>query len=188
METSSLWWSNASVVRKCCSRPSRRKHHRCCRQTLPIPGSVVPGTCFRITMRTRLCFETPLKILATLFRQRKQVRNRLATEVREGPKTQDKAERLMVTFVVAFLHEPGAGAACFGVPSRTRCWCSLICYSIDHLHCWLQMLPLRGSVVPAKCSARNTFPEQCKVRRSYQQEIVRRMSCCQAARICSKGF
>ena len=32
------------------------------------------------------------------------------------------------------------------------------------------------------------FPEQYKVRRSHQQEIVRRMSCCQAARICSKGL
>ena len=31
--------------------------------------------------------------------------------VREGPRTQDKAERLMVSFVVALLHEPGAGAA-----------------------------------------------------------------------------
>ena len=41
----------------------------------------------------------------------KQVRNGMATEVREGPKTQDKAERLMVAVVVAFLHEPGAGAA-----------------------------------------------------------------------------
>ena len=32
------------------------------------------------------------------------------------------------------------------------------------------------------------FPEQYKVRRLHQQEIVRRMSCCQAARICSKGL
>ena len=31
-------------------------------------------------------------------------------------------------------------------------------------------------------------PEQYKVRRSHQQEIVRRMSCCQAARIYSKGL
>ena len=31
--------------------------------------------------------------------------------VREGPRTQDKAERLMVSFVVTLLHEPGAGAA-----------------------------------------------------------------------------
>ena len=40
----------------------------------------------------------------------KQVRIGLAA-VREGPRTQDKAERLMVSFVVALLHEPGAGAA-----------------------------------------------------------------------------
>ena len=32
------------------------------------------------------------------------------------------------------------------------------------------------------------FPEQYEVRRSHQQEIVRRMSCCQATRICSKGL
>ena len=40
----------------------------------------------------------------------KQVRIGLAT-VREGPRTQEKAERLMVSFVLALLHEPGAGAA-----------------------------------------------------------------------------
>ena len=40
----------------------------------------------------------------------KQVRIGLAA-VRESPKTQDKAERLMVSFVVALLHEPGDGAA-----------------------------------------------------------------------------
>ena len=40
----------------------------------------------------------------------KQVRIGLAA-VRESPRTQDKAERLMVSFVVALLHEPGAGAA-----------------------------------------------------------------------------
>ena len=111
MVTSSLSAPNAFVVLKCCSRPPRRKHHRCCRQTLPKPGSVVPGMCFRITMRTRLCFETPLKNIGHSLSPEKQVRNGLATEVRESPKTQDKAERLMVTFVVAFLHEPGAGAA-----------------------------------------------------------------------------
>ena len=72
-------------------------------------------------------FRDTLKNIGHSLSPEKQVRNGLATEVREGPKTQDKAERLMVTFVVAFLHEPGAGAACFGVPSRTRCWCSLIC-------------------------------------------------------------
>ena len=40
----------------------------------------------------------------------KQVRVGLAG-VRVGPRTQDKAERLMVSFVVALFHEPGAGAA-----------------------------------------------------------------------------
>ena len=55
-------------------------------------------------------FRDTLKILATLFRQRNKLRRGLAA-VRENPKTQDKAERLMVSFVVALLHEPGDGAA-----------------------------------------------------------------------------
>ena len=45
----------------------------------------------------------------------------------------------------------------------------------------------RSSQVFSQQDPRNTFPEHYKVRRSHQQEIVRRMSCCQAARICSKG-
>ena len=46
-----------------------------------------------------------------LFFARKTSAHWLATEAREGPKTQDEAERLMVSLVVAFLHEPSAGAA-----------------------------------------------------------------------------
>ena len=46
----------------------------------------------------------------------------------------------------------------------------------------------RSSQVFSQQDPRNTFPEHYKVRRSHQQEIVRRMSCCQAARICSKGL
>ena len=51
----------------------------------------------------------PLNLGHTLS-PKKQVRIGLAA-VREGPRTQDKPERLMVSFVLALLHEPGAGAA-----------------------------------------------------------------------------
>ena len=55
--------------------------------------------------------ESTLKHLGHSPSPEKQVRIGLATEAGEGSKTQDKAERLVVSLVVAFLHEPGAGAA-----------------------------------------------------------------------------
>ena len=56
-------------------------------------------------------FRDTLKILATLFHQRNKCAFLGLAAVRESPRTQDKAERLIVSFVVALLHEPGAGAA-----------------------------------------------------------------------------
>ena len=58
-------------------------------------------------------FRDTLKNLGHTLSPEKQVHIGLAA-VREGPRTQDKAERLMVFF-------------CSRVSSRTRCLCSLIC-------------------------------------------------------------
>ena len=72
-------------------------------------------------------------------------------------------------------------------PPWTVLLCLVLCYS-RHVFSgsWLVEKALRSL-----CNA--WFYSGCgshvsKVRRSHHQEIVRRMSCCQAARICSKGF
>ena len=81
-ETSSLLSPNASDTWKCCSRYVLPNYHQ-----------------------HEFMFRDTLKNIGHSLSPEKQVRNGLATEVRE-----DKAERLMVTFVVAFLHDAGAAS------------------------------------------------------------------------------
>ena len=80
-------------------------------------------------MRTRLCFEIPLTKLGRSPSPEKQVRIGLTTEAREGPKTQDKAERLMVATghvfedVMADCHPLGIAGQVAGKSSNAQ-WAS----------------------------------------------------------------